>query len=278
MSDKVQPSAPIESGALSSWSTSPLRHLMRLNILFLRELFSAAPKGYWHWEDDEEATEIIITKDVPVDEEVVMKRPVIAVVRSAVGWSGLGMDQMLHEDVKNGERTHVDMISGNLTYNCIARVPDEAEQIAWLVATHVWLLRRVLLKLGFHDIGQRCQVMAPTPPGALVQGAAKEETINVPAFTTFQFSWGAQVLEQDVPILKSVETNLTAAVQEAYSPTNIMMEGGWGTGLSQVDGRPVEFQNIKGRINPPSIKGRPAQVTEILSSQEGDPLSITVKT
>jgi hypothetical protein len=251
---------------------------MRLNILFLRELFKAAPKGHFHWEDDEEATEIIITKDVPVDEEVLHKRPVIAVVRSAVGWSGLGMDQLLHEEVKTGERSHVDMISGNLTYNCIARVPDEAEQIAWLVATHVWLLRRVLMKLGFHDIGQRCQVLSPTPPGALVQGAAKEETINVAAFTTFQFSWGAKVLEQDVPILRSVEANLTTAVQDAYRPSSTLMEGGWGTGLSQVDGRPVEFQNIKGNIRPPSIKGRPAQVTEVLSSRSGDPVTVTVKT
>lgn len=278
MPDDVIPSAPLPSGPLSSWSTSPLRHLQRLTLLFLRELFKAAPEGYWHWEDDEEKTEIIITKDVPVEEAVVMKRPVIALVRSGVGWSGLGLDQLLHENVKTGERTHVDMISGNLTFNCLARVPDEAEDIAWLVSTHIWLLRRVLLKLGFHDIGQRCQVLAPTPPGVLVQGAAKEETINVPAVTPFQFSWGAKVLEQDVPLLASVEARLTVAVNDAYKPTNIKMPGGWGTGLSQVDGNPVEFQNIKGNVRPPYIKGRPAQVTEVISSRKGDPIEVTIKT
>jgi len=278
MSDEVIPSAPLSPGALSSWSTSPLRHLQRLTLLFLRELFKAAPEGYWHWEDDEEKTEIIITRDVPVEEAVVMKRPVIALVRSAVGWSGLGMDQLLHEDVRTGERTHVDMMSGNLTFNCLARVPSEAEDIAWLVASHVWLLRRVLLKLGFHDIGQRCQVFAPSPPGSLVQGAAKEETINVPAVTPFQFSWGAKVLEEDVPVLQAVETRLTAAVGDAYKPTNIRMSEGWGTGVSQVDGNPVEFQNIKGNVRPPSIRGRPAQVTEVLSSQKGDPAEVIVKT
>lgn len=270
MASKIQVSEPTPGG-LSSWTDSPLRHLTRLCIIFLQKLFESAPEGWFHWVEDDEHTEVIITKDMPIDTDVIHKRPVIVVVRSPVGWQGLGHDQLLYESMRTGERSYADMISGNLTFNCLARTPDESEVLAWLVSSHVWLLRRVLMKSGFHDIGQRMQIGAVTPPGQLVRGSGKEEVVNVPAFTTFQFGWGARVLEEDVPILDKIQAELTATAQAAYRPTNQLAEGGFGTALVQGDGNLVQFQNIKGSIRPPSIAGRPAQVTQVLGSSPGEP-------
>jgi hypothetical protein len=251
--------------------------MVRLSILFLQELFKAAPRGYYHWDENDEETEIIFTKETPVDQDVVHKRPVVAIVRSNVGWQGIGMDQLRYQNTQTGEREHVDMLSGHLTFNCLTREGDESEQIAWLVASHTWILRRVLLKLGFHDIGQRFQIGAQQPPGQLVQGSSKSEIINVPATSSFQFHVGARVLEQDVPVLGEIEANVTAAMASAYRATNARA-GLSGTGLVQADGNPVEYQNIKGRIRPPSIRGRPATITQVVgSNRPSEPTSVTVK-
>jgi len=245
---------------------------MRICILFLQALYTSAPKGHFHWSDDDELSEILITKEVPIESDVVHKRPVIVLVRSPVAWQGLGLDQLDSESIKTGARDHVDMLSGNLTFNCLSAVPDEAEVIAWLTASHTWLLRRVLMKLGFHDIGQRMQIGSPTPPGQLVRGSSKSEIVNVPAFTTFQFGWGARVLEEDVPVLRQIETTLVASMLPAFRPTNTIMEGGWGTGLVQVDGSPIEFENMKRPIRSPTVRGRPATVTQVLGN---DPSPLT---
>lgn len=277
MPDKIQTAAPNEPGHISSWEDSPLNHLVRLTLLFLQSLFGSAPTGHFRWDEDEELSELILTKEFPMDSEVLHKRPAIIPVRSTAAFNGIGMDQLEYENQRTGERSHVDMVSGNLTFNCLSRVRDESEQIAWLSAKHIWLLRRVLLKLGFHDIGQRFQIGSPGPPGELVHGASKSEIICTPAWTSFQFHTSAKVLEEDVPILQKLEADLTARVAASYRPTNIKQEGGWGTGLVQVGGGPVEFQNIKGRIRAPSIRGRPATVTQVLgSNRPTEPLTIKV--
>jgi hypothetical protein len=245
--------------------------------LFLQELFKAAPSGYYHWEEDDQETEIIFTKEVPVDTDVIHKRPVVAVVRSTAAWSGLGMDQLHYENAATGERTHVDMISGHLTFNCLTREGDESEQVAWLIANHMWLLRRVLLKLGFHDIGQRFQIGGQGPPGQLVQGSSKSEIINVPAITSFQFSVGSRVLEEDAVLLQGIEANITASLQPSDRPTNLRAQLD-GTGLVHGDGSPVEYQNVGTSIRPPSINGRPATITQVIgSNRPADPLTVTVE-
>ena len=277
MSDKVQVAGPTsEDGCISSWSESPLRHMVRLAILFCQKLFQAAPRGYYHWEEDDQETEIIFTREVPVDQETIHKRPVVAVVRSTAGWQGLGMDQLLHENAKTGERKHVDMISGHLTFNCLTREGDESEQIAWLIANHMWLLRRILLKLGFHDIGQRFQVGGQGPPGQLVQGSSKSEIINVPAITSFQFSVGSSILEQDTPILSEIEANIEASLPEVYRVTQARSSLS-GTGLVYGSGHPVEYPNILGGLRPPTVNGRPAEVTQVIGSNlPAEPVGVKI--
>lgn len=277
MADKVQVAGPTsENGCISSWSESPLRHMVRLAVLFCQKLFQAAPRGYYHWEEDDQETEVIFTREVPVDQETIHKRPVVAIVRSTAGWQGLGMDQLQSENAKTGQRTHVDMISGYLTFNCLAREGDESEQIAWLIANHMWLLRRVLLKLGFHDIGQRFQIGGQGPPGQLVQGSSKSEIINVPAITSFQFSVSSTIVEEGSPIVAELEANIVASLPEAYRPTPARSSLS-GTGLVLGSGLPVEYPNILASLRPPTVNGRRAEVTQVIGSNlPAEPVGVKV--
>jgi len=193
------------------------------------------------------------------------------------GWSGLGMDQLHQLNTRTGAETHVDMLAGNLTFNCLSRVADEAEDLAWLVSSHVWLLRPILMKVGFHDIGQRMQIGSASPPGQLVQGAPTEEVTVVPAFTSFQFGWGGKITEQDTHVIREVTLQLEARLHEVLQPTPQYAGGGVGTGLVQSDGRPVESRSVVGALRFPAgtrvRRIRPQRDAE----PPGEPWTITVK-
>lgn len=272
MSASIQTSAP--NSEMSSWQESPLFHLTRLCVIFSQQVFNSAPKGCLHWDEDETASEIIIGGSAPIHTDTLEKRPCVVAVRSQCGWAGIGLDQMRDLDIKTGARVVTDMISGNMTMNCISRVEAEADQIAWVLSQNFWVLRYVLLKLGFHDIGQRIQVLAPSPPGQLIQGDTEGEMINVPVVIPFHFQHTVTVQEQGLDLLKKMEMTLATRSPELIRPTN--MRTPWGTALIQVDGNPTEHQNIKGRVNHPAIRGRPLQPVD-RPDVGSSPLSIEVK-
>jgi len=278
MSDKVQTSTPLEP--ISSWEENPLLHLERVALGFLQQLYGAAPRGYFHWDADDQLSDLSIHKNVPIAPDVVEKRPAIAVVRSGVQWAGIGLDQFRDMRLQTGELTHTDMISGNLTFNCLSRNDNEAVQLGWLTGRHVWILRRVLLKLGFHDIGQRINVGASSPPGAIIQGDTEAEITNVPVTVPFHFQWTETVGELGLAVLNSVEATLTATMADVQRFTNHAMAGGFGTGVRQVDGNPVQHQNIQGVINPPYVRSR--RRTPLTTGPGGNraepPIRVTVKT
>jgi hypothetical protein len=99
------------------------------------------------------------------------------------------------------------MISGNMTFNCISRVAEEAEQIAWLVSRHFWILRRILQKCGFHDIGQRTSIGSVSPPGALIAGDPGEIR-NVPTTVPFHFQWTESVTPTNLILLEQISTTV----------------------------------------------------------------------
>jgi hypothetical protein len=280
MSAKIQTSLPQPGGEISSWQENPLFHVKRLSLAFLRKLFSYAPPGYFHWDSDPILSEIEITGEVPLRPEVPEKRPVIAIARSGAQWNGVTMDQFLSMDLKTGSRTHTDLISGNLTINCLSRVDTEAEQIAWLVSRHFWILRRIFLKMGFTDIGQRISLGSPSPPGSIIQGDTTPEIVNVVALVPFFFQWTESVTEEDLSIFNGLEAEITVNMTDVVKTTNSRIPGGFGTATMQVNGVPVEHQNIMGNIKPPYVKGcRRSPVQQQVGGNKADPpLKVNIKT
>jgi len=152
--------------SLSSWEEDPLTHALWVTLNFLQTLFSYADEGTFRWLPDRKNSEIIITQENPIESEVINKRPTIIAVMGQSAFAGIGLDQLADYDFKTGARKHTDIISGRITLNCISRKLTPARKLAWLVARHCWIMRRVMLKQGFHDFGQRNMVLSATPPGA----------------------------------------------------------------------------------------------------------------
>lgn len=282
MSSTVQTSEAAPRGPTSSWGEDPLTHTTRICLVFLQQIFKSAPRGHYQWDEDEEHTQIIIQDEAPIDAEVVNKRPAIVSVMSGVQWAGIGLDQIRDLNLRTGSRVHTDMISGNMTFNCLSRVKTSCRQIGWLVGRHFWILRRILHLAGFHDIGQRIHVGAVSPPGAIISGDPGEIR-NVPVTVPFFFQWTEQVTEHNLQVLNAVTTNLGVASNRTIRTTDHELPGGTGTAITDSTGNYVRFPNIRG----PGMRGRQLitqPVDEIIeperpgSNPSDEPLNITVET
>ena len=257
---------------ISSWGENPLFHLTRLCLIFLQELFKNAPEGSnFKWDEDDELTRLYITDETPINNEVIEKRPAIASTRSGFAWAGLGLDQLRNERIRTGEQVFTDMLSGHITFNCMCRVAVESEYLAWIVSRHIWIFRHLLMKLGFHKIGEGQQILGRTPAGALISGDTEGEIINVPVVVPVHFQWTEKVQEKDLPLMNSVETSLLATMARRISEPHSKPP------LSGTAVRPRITDYKKGIINPPSIKGKLIEPTEQLPGGQPDPDGITIK-
>lgn len=277
MSSRVQTSAGLPDSDISSWGEDPLTHVTRLCLVFLQQVFKSAPDGHYRWDEDEDLTQIIIQDEAPIDAEVVNKRPAIVSVLSGIQWAGIGLDQIRDLDLRTGARVHTDMISGNITFNCLSRVKAVARQLGWLVGRHFWILRRTLLLAGLHDIGQRIMTGAVSPPGAVISGDAKEIRM-VSTTVPFHFQWTERISETNLHVLREVTAVLNTIPRQVIRATEHELPGGFGTALYDVDGNKVSFQNIKGNIRPPSMRGRVLVTEPARPGSNSEPTSITVKT
>lgn len=256
-----------------NWDENPLFVATRTCIVFLQTLFSYAPKGQFHWSDDDEHSDLVITDDAPVHVEVVEKRPAIVTVRSASAFAGIGLDQLEYMDIKTGAESHTDLISGNLTFNCMSRVKVQAEYLGWQVARHIWIFKHYLMKQGFHKIGEQIQMLSPSPPKALIQGDTESEIVNVAIVVPFHFQWRDIIAEEDLTLMQAVETTMQVHMKDVIRPdttTRLPLRGTSPYAVREVYG---------GKIQPPSIRGKRLEPVQYPGSQPSDPpLSVTVKT
>lgn len=257
----------------SSWGENPLFHLTRVCLVFLQELFRDPPEGAnFRWMEDEEMTRLYLTDDSPVQSEVVEKRPCIATVRSGFAWAGLGLDQKRNHRIRTGEVVYTDMLSGNLTFNCMSKVPVEAEYLAWLVSRHIWIFKHLLMQQGFHKIGEGQQILARSPAGALVAGDTEHEICNVPVIVPAFFQWTERVQEKDLPLMDKVVTSINAKLGDVVR-LNSTKPHLWGTAV----GPRIEDKKRSG-LHHPSMRGKRLVPVEPQPGGQPDPdgISITV--
>lgn len=91
-------------------------------------------------------------------------------------FQGVGIGDHAYVDQATGAYVKMDMIPTTTTVSVLSRIPMEAEQLAWFIAEHMWLLRLELMK-GNNFImymGQRPQIGPPSPAGSLVGGPDTE--------------------------------------------------------------------------------------------------------
>lgn len=256
---------------ISSWGENPLFHLTRVCILFLQELFSDPPEGSnFRWLADDEMTRLYLTDETPVNSVVVEKRPAIATVRSGFAWAGLGLDQKRNHQIRTGEEVYTDMLSGNLTFNCMSRVPVEAEYLAWLVSRHIWIFKHLLMQQGFHKIGENQQILGRSPAGALVSGDTEHEIVNVPVIVPAHFQWTERVQEKDLPLMDRVVTSINAKMGGVVG-LNSTRPQLWGTSV-----KPKVKDQRRAVLNRPAIHGRQLEPIEPYPGSQPDPDGVTV--
>lgn len=165
-------------------------YALRLYVQYLQGLFNWMPTGTFHWEPDEEVSEIVIRAQAPLNTEVVGKRPAITVVMGPYQHMNLGIDNLLSMDMRTGARIRTDLMMGHLVVYCIANSDILAMRLGHLVSHHTRVNQRLLeSEGGFHAIARPAPtVNSPSPPGQLVMGDS-EQLIMVQVNIPFQFQW-----------------------------------------------------------------------------------------
>lgn len=201
----------------SSFKYTPFTHVRVLYASFIQGLFHAAPKGAYHWEPSLEDTDLVVTDETPIDIDTVGVRPAITFTRGPVQFYSLGLDDMMAYDFESGQKQKSVLVPGTMSINCCSKNDLESEQLAWIIAEHLWLLREVLMRQGFFEIGRQPVIGAPSPAGSIVAGDNAKEWFCTTVSSPFQFYRTSQF----TPLGKKIVNNIQLSMQTALQPANL---------------------------------------------------------
>ena len=143
------------------YTTAPPQYVKEIVLEFLRELFRTSKR--FTYDDDILKTGIAICSDTQVDFETTNRKPALSVVLSGMRWQTLGLDDKSKLDLRNNTTEYSVLVNSALTINCISSNDTEAYNLGWVVAEHLWLFRKILMRNGrLFDIGRVIDVAAPT--------------------------------------------------------------------------------------------------------------------
>lgn len=259
---------PVDQGV----GEDPILYATRLYVRFLQGLFNFMEDGHFHWEPDDEISQIIITGEAPLNMSAAGKRPAITCVMGPYSFQGLSIDQMTSMNLTTGARTSTDLLNGYLVVYCIASNDTVAGRLAWIVANGTRQHRRLLESEGgfFAIARQPPSVNAPSPPGSLVpdvQSGLVMTQVNIPF--QLQWSWtskpgrqGPDLLSLDMILSKdraidypysSPEKLLQVRLAMSTTPVYVRrLSGGRARSEKISDGQKIAETELRSRIVPQS--------------------------
>jgi hypothetical protein len=209
VSQSVNSGVPLPQGI----GEDPLSHYTRIFTRFLQLVFASFEKNSYQWSPDENSSDILIHDQATVAKEAVERRPAIVVARGPASFANIAIDQLKDYDLNTGRRTHTDLISATMSYNCLAPEGLEAQKIAWVCAYATRTLKRSLMKAGIHRVGEDIQIGAESPPGSIIQPDTDEVTlvsVHVPFYA--QQTWSVEPV--DKVLLKGIKIDLRSDFRE----------------------------------------------------------------
>ncbi len=227
-----------------SFKYSPLEHVRALFTAFFQGLFHASPPGAYHWEENDELSEIYISDENPLKDTVLGQRPGISCTRAPVRFHSLGLDDMMEYDFRTGRKEKSVLVPGTMIVNCVARVPLESERIAWICAENLWLHRELLLQAGFFEIGRQPVIGAPSPAGSIVAADSADEWYATSVSCPYQFYRTSAVTPLNRPILQGINLAIRERLQ-CISEQNRRIGGHCGPVSSGYAGLPVSVEGFR---------------------------------
>lgn len=212
----------------SSFQYNALQHVRWVYARFVQGLFWYSPPGSFHWEPNPDDSEILITGENPVDIDKANTRPVVTFTRGPIQFYSLGFDDMVGFDFRSGAKKKSVLLPGTMSINVCSRNDLDSEHIAMIIAEHLWLLRDLVQREGFFDIGRNLQVGSPSPAGKLVTGEGAKEWFCTTVLSPWHITRTSQVTPLNKAVLNAFDINLTQ--QTTPNPDNSPV-----TGLPQVD-------------------------------------------
>lgn len=222
------PSIPQGVPQAQGFDEDPLTHFSRVFVRFMQLVFASFEKGAYRWNADEKLSEITISDQSTIKKEVVERRPAIIISRGPAAFGNTSMDQLAgplldkqkdgstkftaNMDPITGSKRFTDLLSSTMTYNCLSREGIEAQRIAWISAYATRTLKRALLKVGLHRVGEDVSIGSESAPGSIVQPDSNEivmVSVSVPFY--FQDTWTTAPL--DKTLLTKVSMALTSEVR-----------------------------------------------------------------
>jgi hypothetical protein len=183
-------------------------HLRVLFVNFVKGLFASAPSGCYRWTSDDETTELYVTDEETIQPVVVERLPTITFTRGPIQFYSLGLDDLEQYDFATNRKTKGVLLPGTMTVNCCSRVSLESEHLAFVVAEHIWLLRDLLMKAGFFEVGRSIQVGSPTPAGTIIADDRGDEFFCTAVSVPFQFARLSSFTPLGLTVVNSIEQSL----------------------------------------------------------------------
>lgn len=273
---------PPIKGVDYTYLNDPLNYVVKVMTAFLQSIWETSEPGLFHWTPQIEETEIVVTEENPLNLDAVKHKPAIAIALGAMTFSGLTLDELVSVKATDASEHHADLVPGTLVLNCLSRFPQEARYIGWQCGRTIWNLRKMLIREGtFQEIGRKIQLGPVTKAGELVQGDTEGEWHNFPVAVPFFMQWNDTVkpLSKDwsgraIHPLRAIELNF-ATKTHGLHPVRGLPENApvWGDATSGVRGN----RTIKSGLRPPTIKGRPINLSRTAPAPEGSGLTQKVK-
>lgn len=192
----------------SDWKNTPLEYLRSIFSAFYQGLFGYAQPGMYHWNMDDELSEIYISMEAPVKAATIGTRPCISFTRAPLNFYSLGFNDMLDSDPRTGQQTKSVLVPGTMVVNASSRVPLESERIAWICAEQLWLHRELLMKAGFFEIGRSPAISAVSPAGSIIMNDGADEWYATSVTCPFQFYRTSQVTPLGVNVIQEIQLAL----------------------------------------------------------------------
>jgi len=205
----------------------PLFHFTKVFVRFLQVVFHSFEKGSYRWEPDLEQTDITISDQFTVNNPAAEKRPSIVCMRGQADWLNVSMDQFKSFDFATGARSHTDLVASAMLYSCLSREGLEAQRLAWIAGYATRTLKRHLMRLGMHRVGENVGYSAEMPAERIIPDAKGYRAVQVMVPFFFQDTYSIAPI--DNLLLKGLDLRLTSeAVSQSESQASSLRPPSYG--------------------------------------------------